>query len=110
MNAPLIAAARLEARALAANAVRSALYERFGERPAADDRRWRLDPAAKLDLIGEVELKLGVAFPDEDVEFLETPSDLIERGADSGLIVPDFDSFYWSDPSVRSGGRDVFGF
>jgi hypothetical protein len=28
----------------------------------------------------------------------------------SGLIVPDFDSFYWSDPSVRAAGRDVFGF
>jgi hypothetical protein len=27
-----------------------------------------------------------------------------------GLIVPDFDSFYWSDPSVRAAGRDVFGF
>jgi len=28
----------------------------------------------------------------------------------AGLIVPDFDSFYWSDPTVRAGGRDVFGF
>ena len=28
----------------------------------------------------------------------------------SGLIVPDFDSFYWSEPSVRAAGRDVFGF
>ena len=28
----------------------------------------------------------------------------------AGLIVPDFDSFYWSDPSVRAAGRDVFGF
>jgi hypothetical protein len=28
----------------------------------------------------------------------------------AGLIVPDFDSFWWSDPSVRSVGRDVFGF
>jgi hypothetical protein len=28
----------------------------------------------------------------------------------AGLIVPDFDSFWWSDPSVRAVGRDVFGF
>lgn len=28
----------------------------------------------------------------------------------SGLIVPDFDSFFWSDPAVRAAGRDVFGF
>ena len=27
-------------------------------------------------------LKLGVTFRDEDIEFLETPSDLIERGAE----------------------------
>jgi len=37
---------------------------------------------ARLDFVGDVELKLGVAFRDEDVEFLETPSDLIERGAE----------------------------
>ena len=40
------------------------------------------DPIARLDFVGDVELKLGVAFRDEDVEFLETPSDLIERGAE----------------------------
>lgn len=28
----------------------------------------------------------------------------------AGLIIPDFDSFYWADPSVRAAGRDVFGF
>ena len=38
MIAPLMIAERLEARALAANAVRSAFYERFGEHPSADDR------------------------------------------------------------------------
>ena len=42
----------------------------------------KLDPVARLDFVGDVELKLGVAFRDEDVEFLETPSDLIERGAE----------------------------
>jgi len=28
----------------------------------------------------------------------------------AGLIVPDFDSFYWSDPAARASGREVFGF
>jgi hypothetical protein len=28
----------------------------------------------------------------------------------AGLIVPDFDSFYWSEPAARAAGRDVFGF
>ena len=82
MTAPLLFAERLEARALAANAVRSAFFERFGEHPSADDCLWRIDPIARLDFVGDVELKLGVAFRDEDVEFLETPSDLIERGAE----------------------------
>jgi hypothetical protein len=82
MIAPLMIAERLEARALAANAVRSAFYERFGEHPSAEDRLWQIDPIARLDFVGDVELKLGVAFRDEDVEFLETPSDLIERGTE----------------------------
>ena len=82
MNAPLMIAERLEARALAANAVRSAFYDRFGENPSADERLGRIDPAARLGLVGDVELKLGVAFRNEDIEFLETPADLIERGAE----------------------------
>jgi hypothetical protein len=82
MIAPLDVAERLEARALAANAVRAAFYERFGEHPSAEDRLWQIDPIARLDFVGDVELKLGVAFRDEDVEFLETPSDLIDRGAE----------------------------
>ena len=28
----------------------------------------------------------------------------------AGLIIPDFDAFWWSDPAVRAAGRDVFGF
>jgi hypothetical protein len=28
----------------------------------------------------------------------------------AGLIVPDFDSWWWSDPSARAAGREVFGF
>jgi len=82
MIAPLLIANRLEARALVANAVRSAFYERFGDNPSCDDRLWQIDPLSRLDFVSDVELKLGVAFRDEDLEFLETPSDLIERGAE----------------------------
>ncbi len=28
----------------------------------------------------------------------------------TSLIVPDFDAFWWSDPSARAAGREVFGF
>jgi PD-(D/E)XK nuclease superfamily len=28
----------------------------------------------------------------------------------AGLIAPDFDSFYWSEPAARAAGREVFGF
>jgi len=28
----------------------------------------------------------------------------------AGLIVPDFDSFWWSEPAARAAGREVFGF
>ena len=80
MSAPLVAAARLEARALVANAVRLAFFERYGESPNPDDRLWELDPFDRLGLVCDVELKLGVAFRDEDIEFLETPDDLIDRG------------------------------
>jgi hypothetical protein len=39
--------------------------------------------------------------------FLAVSSDPREL---AGLIVPDFDSFWWSDPSVRANGREIFGF
>ena len=80
MDAPLLIAHRLEARALVANAVRLAFFERYGEPPSPDDRLWELDPFDRLGLVGDVELRLGVAFRDEDIEFLETPDDLIDRG------------------------------
>jgi hypothetical protein len=80
MSAPLLVARRLETRALVANAVRLAFFERYGEPPNADDRLWELDPLERLGLVGDVELKLGVAFRDEDIEFLETPDDLVDRG------------------------------
>ena len=28
----------------------------------------------------------------------------------AGMIVPDFDSFWWSEPAARAAGREVFGF
>lgn len=80
MSAPLLIARRLEARALVANAVRLAFFERYGGPPLPGIPLWEMDSLERLDLIGDVELKLGVAFRDEDIEFLETPDDLVERG------------------------------
>ncbi len=39
--------------------------------------------------------------------FLSVSSDPHELAA---LIVPDFDSFWWSEPAARAAGREVFGF
>ncbi len=39
--------------------------------------------------------------------FLAMSSDAREL---AGLIVPDFDSFWWSEPAARAAGREVFGF
>ena len=80
MSAPVNAGAQREARAIATNAVLLTFIERFGTLPQQDDRLWRLDPFERLELVGDIELKLGVAFEDADIEFLEHPSDLIERG------------------------------
>lgn len=74
-------AGRREARALAANAVLLSFFERYGKFPDPDDRLWQIDPFERLDLIGAIELKLGAAFRDADIEFLEHPDDLIDRGA-----------------------------
>ena len=81
MTAPLPVTGRREARALAANAVLLSFFERFGKFPAPDDRLWEIDPFERLDLIGDIELKLGAAFCDADIEFLEHPDDLIQRAA-----------------------------
>ncbi len=81
MSMPLRVARYSEARAIATNAVLLTFFERFGKLPRPDDRLWRLDPLERLELVGDVELKLGVAFEDADIEFLEHPNDLIERGA-----------------------------
>lgn len=72
---------RREARALAANAVLLSFFERHGKFPAAEDRLWQIDPFERLDLIGDVELKLGAAFRDADIEFLEDADDLVHRAA-----------------------------
>jgi hypothetical protein len=72
---------RREARALAANAVLLSYFERFGKFPSDQDRLWQLDPFERLDLIGDIELKLGAAFRDADIEFLEDTDDLVHRAA-----------------------------
>jgi hypothetical protein len=72
---------RREARALAANAVLLSYFERFGKFPSDQDRLWQLDPFDRLDLIGDIELKLGAAFRDADIEFLEDADDLVHRAA-----------------------------
>jgi hypothetical protein len=81
MNASLRVNGRREARTLAANAVLLSFFERFGKFPGPEDRLWQIEPLDFLDFIGDIELKLGVAFCDADIEFLERPDDLIERGA-----------------------------
>lgn len=81
MSAPVLITGHHEAHALATNAVLLTFFERFGTLPRPDDRLWRLDPFERFELVGDVELKLGVAFDDADIEFLEHPTDLIERGA-----------------------------
>ncbi len=81
MSTALPVKGRREARTLAANAVLLSFYERFGKFPAPEDRLWEIDPFDRLDLIGDIELKLGAVFRDADIEFLEHPDDLIERGA-----------------------------
>ena len=72
---------RREVRALAANAVLLSFFERYGKLPTSDDRLWEIDPFERLDLIGDIELKLGAAFRDADIEFLDDADDLIRRAA-----------------------------
>lgn len=81
MSAPVRITGPREAHAVATNAVLLTFFERFGKFPRPHDRLWRLDPFERLELVGDIELKLGVAFQDADIEFLEHPHDLIERGA-----------------------------
>ena len=98
MNAPLLVAQRLEARALVANAVRLAFFERFGEPPNPDDRLWELDPLERLAVIGRVngdvrqagftsDMVFGVAELVEYVSAVMTllPGDVILTGTPSGV-------------------------
>lgn len=39
--------------------------------------------------------------------FLSVSSDPQEL---AGLLVPDFDSFWWADPAARVAGRETYGF
>ena len=80
MNAPLLVTQYQETRALVANAVQQAFFERFGEAPDPADRLWERGSLERLALIGDVEAKLGASFRDEDIEFLDTADDLVERG------------------------------
>jgi hypothetical protein len=81
MSVPTRVTGQREARALAANAVLLSFFERFGRFPGPEDRMWQLDPFEQLDLIGDIELKLGAAFRDADIEFLEDADDLVHRAA-----------------------------
>jgi hypothetical protein len=81
MSAPLRIAGHRDAHAVATNAVLLSFFERFGTLPRRGDRLWRLDPLNDSKFVVEIELKLGAAFKDADIEFLERPDDLIERGA-----------------------------
>lgn len=64
------------------------VYEMSGD----DVRRHR-------EALGAIAISLG--------RFLAVSSDARELAS---LIVPDFDSFWWSNPSARAAGREVFGF
>lgn len=80
MSTSLRVTGRRDAHALATNAVLLAFFERFGKLPCPHDRLWRLDPFERLEFVGDIELKLGAAFQDAEIEFLEHPDDLIKRG------------------------------
>lgn len=80
MNAALLVTEHQETWALVANAVRLAHAERFGAVPSPADRLWDLGESERLNLIDDVEAKLGVEFRDEDIEFLDTAEELVARG------------------------------
>jgi acyl carrier protein len=81
MIPPLRVSCHREAHAIATNAVLLSFFEKFGTLPRSNDQLWRLDSFQRLELVGDIELKLGVAFDDVDIEFVEHPNDLIARGA-----------------------------
>src|SRR5689334_14925626 len=78
-NAPLLVTERREARLLSARAVALVLQERFGRPLRRSAPLYDMDPITRRLLVAEVELKLGVAFSEDDIEFIETEGDLIVR-------------------------------
>ncbi len=104
MSTPLRLDGHREAHAIATNAVHLSFFERFGKFPRRDDQLWRLDPFERLALVGDVELKLGVAFEDADIEFLEHPDDLIERGA--SVLLRDRRSHSQQSTEACNGAQD----
>lgn len=81
MSAPLLVAERREARLLARRAVAVVFNEQLGRGPRRSEPLYGLDPMARLALVSGIERQLGIAFTDEDIEFIETEADLVERGA-----------------------------
>jgi hypothetical protein len=80
MKAPLVNAERREARLLARRAVATAFDEHLGRGPQRSQPLYSLDPMARLALVSAIEQQLGITFTDDDIEFVETESDLVHRG------------------------------
>lgn len=81
MNAPLLTAERRQARALASRAVTLVFQERFGRSLRGAKPLYEIDTFALLSLISAIEDKLGVTLSDEDMEFIETEGELVNRAA-----------------------------
>ena len=81
MNAPLLSAERREARCLARCAVTTVFNKQLGRGPRRSEPLYSLERDAWLVLISAIEQQLGITFTDEDIEFVETETDLVERGA-----------------------------
>ena len=80
MSAPLLSAERRVARHLARRAVAFVFNEHLGRGPLRSEPLYSLDPITRLSLVCGIERQLGITFTDEDIEFVETETDLVERG------------------------------
>lgn len=81
MNAPLLIAERRAARALAGRAIHLVFMERFGRGLRRSRPLYDLDTFDVLSLVAGIEQKLGVAFTEDDIEFIETEGELVNRAA-----------------------------
>lgn len=98
---------RLASSISAGHARQVALYSKATNKPASllyatpkAAALYQLDePAKHFDAL----VKIGQSL----VRFLNVSSDPQEL---AGLISPNFESFYWSDPVTRAAGREVWGF